>query len=658
MNELRRGDTARGIQSGRVNLRGGTYKKLRVTARAAHFTARTSGRAMRTAGSMAMNRIKAALLSDDKKEIRKYMSDEEIKRWDSLTTFQKRKIIRQAEKHADQMVSRTAEINNRPEILAGRMNKLTREKLPYRYEVGFDREEKTSVIRQSMWKQDAVRRDAEKAALNTEPEKTIIKEVIGTQIDGTQAVGIVPEIKPDIQKNMAATSKTGSIITSSNMRTSARTDSTPIQSFTDTLREEMKDVASVGRNSIKGVQGSSVTGQVNKACRLEKKASGESIQGTVFYAENRKAGDRKAAKIQKKYKKAVANENRKRAVAFLGSVLDSVNKNAERSNRIEAQYRAQAISIDRYAEEQKANNISRALLPARLAGKAAIRKAGRKIAEAIMKLIPPFLKHLFAWLLAGMTLIILFIMILSVLFAGGSQERQADLGVWRLTGYCNCYECCGIYAGGPTASGVMPVEGRTVAIHETTMEAYGLQFGDRLMIRNHIYTLEDHGGSEMGGSNGGKCVDIYVEEHNDCYRDDINGYANIYLVSEDGGLSLIGAGSGSDVVAYADQFLGCPYVWGGSSLTEGCDCSHFVWLVLMNCGLYNGEYLTSGEWAYAGTPVPSLAEARAGDIVVYSGHVAIYDGAGMIVEAKGSAWGITHDRNVTCKPIVAIRRFT
>ena len=111
-------------------------------------------------------------------------------------------------------------------------------------------------------------------------------------------------------------------------------------------------------------------------------------------------------------------------------------------------------------------------------------------------------------------------------------------------------------------------------------------------------------------------------------------------------------------MAYADQFVGCPYVWGGSSLTEGCDCSHFVWLVLMNCGVYSGEYLTSGEWAYAGTPVGSLADARAGDIVVYSGHVAIYDGAGMIVEAKGSAWGITHDRNVTCKPIVAIRRFT
>ena len=387
-------------------------------------------------------------------------------------------------------------------------------------------------------------------------------------------------------------------------------------------------------------------------------ARSDAIQGTVFYAENIKAGDRKAAKITKKYKKAVAREKRQRAAAFLGSVLNSVNKDSERSSRIEAQYRAQAISIDRYAEERRMNTISRALLPARLAGKAAIRKAGRKIAEAVMKLIPPFIKQLFAWLLAGIALFLLFLMILSVLFAGGSQERQADLGLWRLTGYCNCAACCGKWAGGPTASGVMPTAGRTVAIHSTTMEAYGLRFGDKLMIRDHIYTLEDHGGSEMGGSNGGKCVDIYVDSHSECYNEAYNGYANVYLVSEDGGLTLIGAGSGSDIVAYADQFVGCPYVWGGSSLTEGCDCSHFVWLVLMNCGVYSGDYLTSGEWAYAGSPVSSLADARAGDIVVYSGHVAIYDGAGMIVEAKGSAWGITHDRNVTCKPIVAIRRFT
>ena len=639
VDELRRGDTARGIQSGTMRLRGGAYRDLRVTAKAAQFTARTSQRAMRTAGSAAMNRIKRALLAGDKDEIRKFMTDEEIRRWDSLTTFQKRKIIKEAGNYADRMAVRGAEGEDSPQILAGKMNKMTRRKLPYRYEMEAGPGGKMPVIHRTMWEKDAA-----KASVRTGNGRVSAEGTAGYPKEGRIRGGIVPDTGPDIRKN------------------GERVQADPAgyypeKPFIGAVPGERKGTATLDASP----QGMMKAGRKNGSLKVRStggSARNDAIQGTVFYAKNIKAGDRKAAKITKKYKKAVARENRQRAAAFLGSVLNSVNKDSERSSRIEAQYRAQAISIDRYAEERRMNTISRALLPAGLAGKAAIRKAGRKIAEAVMKLIPPFIKQLFAWLLAGIALLLLFLMILSVLFAGGSQERQADLGLWRLTGYCKCDECCGKWAGKETASGVWPVEGRTVAIHATTMEAYGLCFGDKLMIRDHLYTLEDHGGSEMGGSNGGKCVDIYVEEHADTYRDEINGYANVYLVSEDGSLSLIGEGSGSDIVAYADQFVGCPYVWGGSSLTEGCDCSHFVWLVLMNCGVYSGEYLTSGEWAYAGTPVGSLADARAGDIVVYSGHVAIYDGAGMIVEAKGSAWGITHDRNVTCKPIVAIRRFT
>lgn len=122
--------------------------------------------------------------------------------------------------------------------------------------------------------------------------------------------------------------------------------------------------------------------------------------------------------------------------------------------------------------------------------------------------------------------------------------------------------------------------------------------------------------------------------------------------------SYSGSGSGSSIVAYADQFVGNPYVWGGNSLTNGIDCSHFVYQVLKNCGVYSGGYTTSAGWRYLGSPVGSLSEARAGDVICYSGHVAIYDGSGGIVEAKGSAWGITHDRSATCNTILAIRRFT
>ena len=115
--------------------------------------------------------------------------------------------------------------------------------------------------------------------------------------------------------------------------------------------------------------------------------------------------------------------------------------------------------------------------------------------------------------------------------------------------------------------------------------------------------------------------------------------------------------SGSAIVAYADQFVGNPYVWGGNSLTNGIDCSHFVYQVLKNCGVYSGGYETSAGWRDNGRKVNSLAEAQAGDVLCYSGHVAIYDGYGGIVEAKGSKWGITHDRSATYSTILAIRRF-
>lgn len=114
--------------------------------------------------------------------------------------------------------------------------------------------------------------------------------------------------------------------------------------------------------------------------------------------------------------------------------------------------------------------------------------------------------------------------------------------------------------------------------------------------------------------------------------------------------------SGSDVVAYANQFVGNPYVWGGTSLTNGCDCSGFIMSVYKNFGIsFGGSRVTSAGLRSVGKEV-SYNHMQAGDIVCYAGHVGIYAGNGKIVEAQSKATGITNYRSVNCHAIICIRR--
>ena len=119
-----------------------------------------------------------------------------------------------------------------------------------------------------------------------------------------------------------------------------------------------------------------------------------------------------------------------------------------------------------------------------------------------------------------------------------------------------------------------------------------------------------------------------------------------------------GTSQGEKIVAEALKYVGNPYVYGGNSLTNGIDCSHFVWRILQNSIGYSGGYTTSSGWRTRGQAVADLSQAGAGDVICFSGHVAIYDGNGKMVEAQSRKAGITSNREVKNNKILAIRRFT
>jgi cell wall-associated NlpC family hydrolase len=118
-------------------------------------------------------------------------------------------------------------------------------------------------------------------------------------------------------------------------------------------------------------------------------------------------------------------------------------------------------------------------------------------------------------------------------------------------------------------------------------------------------------------------------------------------------ISPPGSLSGSNIASYACQFVGYPYVAGGTSLTGGADCSGFVQSVYKAFGVS----VPRTSWAQGnyGREV-SYSEAQPGDVIYYGGHVGIYIGGGQIVHASTQKTGIKYSP-ATYRSIISVRRF-
>ena len=112
------------------------------------------------------------------------------------------------------------------------------------------------------------------------------------------------------------------------------------------------------------------------------------------------------------------------------------------------------------------------------------------------------------------------------------------------------------------------------------------------------------------------------------------------------------AQTGQAIVDYACQFIGNPYVWGGTSLTNGADCSGFVQSVFAHFGISLPR--TTWDMENVGTAV-SYDQAVAGDIILYNGHVGIYIGNNRVIHAGSTATGI-HTSVANYRSVNCVRR--
>lgn len=170
-------------------------------------------------------------------------------------------------------------------------------------------------------------------------------------------------------------------------------------------------------------------------------------------------------------------------------------------------------------------------------------------------------------------------------------------------------------------------------------------------VKGYVKTEYIH----IGNAAEGKAQEL-IAQANEAQQDEPFNYAvsreEEEAAAEETMETSLGTGAGQAVVDYANQFIGNPYVWGGTSLTDGADCSGFVQAVYAHFGVSLPR--TSYDQRSAGYEV-SYDNAIPGDLICYDGHIGIYVGNGQIVNAQSPQYGIGISP-ATYTTIVAVRR--
>lgn len=189
----------------------------------------------------------------------------------------------------------------------------------------------------------------------------------------------------------------------------------------------------------------------------------------------------------------------------------------------------------------------------------------------------------------------------------------------------------------------------SVQIRVATVQAQTLKVRSEASLESSVLTLVSEGDQL-------EILDEDIEGWIHVMASDTEGYVSAdYAAIEETYLyakTQEEVSGGTAVVDYALQFVGNPYVWGGTSLTNGADCSGFIMSVYAHFGVSLPH--SSAALRSVGTEV-SYSEAQPGDIICYDGHVALYIGNGQVVHAANERKGIIVS-SATHKNILTVRR--